>query len=154
MLGAFNEIDQAQMDWLFNNQFLACACDPRLPGRSGQQREAHIVNLSSIFGHHRAARQTAYSAANSRCADFRKPAATSWRWRTPGAAVGGASRRRFHSIGATRAPASARHRQRPPAAIDRPFRCGARTTPTAAALRIIEGMRTTRPRILSATTRG
>jgi NADP-dependent 3-hydroxy acid dehydrogenase YdfG len=51
LLGGFTEIDQAQMDWLFNINFwgVVHSCRAFLPALS-QKPEAHIVNLSSIFG--------------------------------------------------------------------------------------------------------
>jgi short-subunit dehydrogenase len=51
LLGQFNEIDQAQMDWLMNINFWGVVHATRafLP-HLARQREAHIVNLSSIFG--------------------------------------------------------------------------------------------------------
>ncbi len=64
LLGQFNEIEQAQMDWLFNINFWGTVHGTRafLPILS-KQREAHIVNLSSIFGIIAPPGQTAYCAA-------------------------------------------------------------------------------------------
>ena len=64
LLGQFNEIDQAQMDWLMNINFWGVVHATRafLPQLS-RQREAHIVNLSSIFGIIAPPGQTAYAAA-------------------------------------------------------------------------------------------
>ena len=64
LLGQFNEIDQAQMEWLFNINFWGVVHGTRafLPHLS-RQREAHIVNLSSIFGIIAPPGQTAYAAA-------------------------------------------------------------------------------------------
>jgi short-subunit dehydrogenase len=64
LLGAFNEVDQAQMEWLININFWGVVHGTRafLPHLS-QQREAHIVNLSSIFGVIAPPGQTAYAAA-------------------------------------------------------------------------------------------
>src|SRR5215831_9166202 len=64
LLGQFTEIDQAQMDWLFNINFWGVVHATRafLPHFSGQ-REAHIVNLSSIFGIVAPPGQTAYASA-------------------------------------------------------------------------------------------
>jgi len=64
LLGRFGEIDQAQMDWLFNINFWGVVHSTRafLPHLS-RQREAHIVNLSSIFGIVAPPGQTAYCAA-------------------------------------------------------------------------------------------
>ena len=64
LIGNFNEIDQAQMDWLMNINFWGVVHGTRafLPHLSSQ-REAHIVNLSSIFGIVAPPGQTAYCAA-------------------------------------------------------------------------------------------
>src|ERR1700722_17895502 len=64
LLGQFHEIDQAQMEWLFNINFWGAVNATRafLPHLSGQ-KAAHIVNVSSIFGIMAPPGQTAYSAA-------------------------------------------------------------------------------------------
>ena len=64
LMGTFDEIDQAQMDWLMNINFWGVVHATRafLP-HLAQQREAHIVNLSSIFGIVAPPGQTAYAAA-------------------------------------------------------------------------------------------
>jgi NAD(P)-dependent dehydrogenase (short-subunit alcohol dehydrogenase family) len=64
LLGQFHEVDQAQMDWLMNINFWGVVHGTRafLPHLS-QQREAHVVNLSSIFGIIAPPGQTAYCAA-------------------------------------------------------------------------------------------
>jgi short-subunit dehydrogenase len=64
LLGQFTEIDQAQMEWLININFWGVVHGTRafLPHLAGQ-REAHIVNLSSIFGIISPPGQTAYCAA-------------------------------------------------------------------------------------------
>src|ERR1700675_1716749 len=51
LLGQFTEIDQAQMEWLVNINFWGVVRSTRafLP-HLAQRPEAHIVNLSSIFG--------------------------------------------------------------------------------------------------------
>ena len=64
LLGAFDEVDQGQMEWLININFWGVVHGTRafLPHLSAQ-REAHIVNLSSIFGIIAPPGQTAYCAA-------------------------------------------------------------------------------------------
>jgi short-subunit dehydrogenase len=64
LMGSFNEVDQSQMEWLFNINFWGVVHGTRafLP-HLAKQREAHIVNLSSIFGIVAPPGQTAYSAA-------------------------------------------------------------------------------------------
>ena len=60
----FPEIDQAQMEWLININFWGVVRTTRafLP-QLARQPEAHIVNLSSIFGIIAPPGQTAYAAA-------------------------------------------------------------------------------------------
>src|SRR5436305_4896951 len=64
LMGQFTEIDQAQMEWLMNINFWGVVHATRafLPHLS-RRPEAHIVNLSSIFGIIAPPGQTAYSAA-------------------------------------------------------------------------------------------
>jgi short-subunit dehydrogenase len=64
LMGIFGEVDQAQMEWLVNINFWGVVHGTRafLPHLS-RQREAHIVNLSSIFGIVAPPGQTAYAAA-------------------------------------------------------------------------------------------
>ncbi|WP_338691766.1 SDR family NAD(P)-dependent oxidoreductase [Bradyrhizobium sp. 26S5] len=64
LLGEFGEIGQAQMEWLFNINFWGVVHGTRafLPLLS-RQREAHIVNISSIFGILAPPGQSAYCAA-------------------------------------------------------------------------------------------
>ncbi len=64
LLGQFHEIDQAQMEWLFNINFWGVVHSTRafLPHLASQPA-AHIVNLSSIFGIVAPPGQTAYAAA-------------------------------------------------------------------------------------------
>ena len=64
LMGTFGEVDQAEMEWLFNINFWGVVRGTRafLPHLS-QQPAAHIVNLSSIFGIIAPPGQTAYAAA-------------------------------------------------------------------------------------------
>ena len=64
LFGTFGEVDQAQMEWLININFWGVVHGTRafLP-HLGEQRAAHIVNLSSIFGIIAPPGQTAYCAA-------------------------------------------------------------------------------------------
>lgn len=64
LLGQFNEIDQAQFEWLMNINFwgVVHGCRAFLPHLE-RQKAAHIVNLSSIFGIIAPAGQTAYCAS-------------------------------------------------------------------------------------------
>src|SRR5882757_6184185 len=64
LLGQFNEVEQAQMEWLFDINFWGVVHATRafLP-HLAKQPAAHIVNLSSLFGLIAPPGQTAYSAA-------------------------------------------------------------------------------------------
>lgn len=64
LFGQFHEISQQDMDWLININFWGVVHGTRafLPHLQ-LQREAHIVNLSSIFGIIAPPGQTAYAAA-------------------------------------------------------------------------------------------
>ncbi len=64
LLGEFNEIDQAQFEWLMNINFWGVVHGSRafMPHLQ-RQRAAHIVNISSIFGIIAPAGQTAYCAS-------------------------------------------------------------------------------------------
>ncbi|MGV7217523.1 SDR family NAD(P)-dependent oxidoreductase [Bradyrhizobium sp. UFLA05-112] len=64
LLGWFEEIDQAQMEWLFNINFWGVVHGTRafLPHLKARP-EAHIVNLSSSFGIIAPPGQSAYAAA-------------------------------------------------------------------------------------------
>jgi short-subunit dehydrogenase len=64
LLGQFHEIDQAQMEWLFNINFWGMVHSTRaFLGHLSNLPAAHIVNLSSIFGIVAPPGQTAYAAA-------------------------------------------------------------------------------------------
>ena len=64
LLGQFNEIDQAQFEWLMNINFWGVVHGTRafLPQLSSRPA-AHIVNISSIFGIIAPPGQTAYCAS-------------------------------------------------------------------------------------------
>jgi short-subunit dehydrogenase len=150
LFGDFAEINQAEMDWLVNINFwgVVHACRAFLP-QLGARPEAHIVNLSSVFGLIAPPGQTAYAAAKF--------------------AVRGFSESLRHELAMANSPVrlSVVHPGGVATAIARNARMGAgmtdnarraevigwfeknaRTTPTAAALRIIDGIEENRPRIL------
>jgi short-subunit dehydrogenase len=150
LIGGFHEIDQAQMDWLMNINFwgVVHCCRAFLP-HLANQREAHIVNLSSIFGIIAPPGQTAYCAAKF--------------------AVRGFSESLRHELAAANSPVklSVVHpggvatnivRNSPAGALVTDnarrvqaiefFDTVAKTTPAAAALRIIVGIEKNAPRIL------
>ena len=151
LIGQFSEIDQAQMEWLMNINFWGVVHGTRafLP-HLARQREAHIVNLSSIFGIIAPARaRRPMPRRNSRCAAFPKACAMNCRWRTspvklsvvhPGGVATNIARNSRTGAGITD---NARRAQ----SIER-FDNAARTTPAAAALRIIDGIEKNQPRIL------
>src|SRR3954469_14737083 len=150
LLGSFSEIEQAQMDWLFNINFWGTVHGTRafLPILS-KQREAHIVNLSSIFGIIAPPGQTAYSAAKFAVRGFSESlrhelamAASPVRLSVvhPGGVATNIVRNSRTGTGMTD---NARRAQ----SIER-FDAVAKTTPKGAALRIIGGIEKNQPRIL------
>src|SRR5438105_14724513 len=150
LLGQFNEIDHAQMDWLMNINFWGVVHSTRafLP-HLARQREAHIVNLSSIFGIIAPPGQTAYAAAKFAVRGFSESlrhelqtAASPVRLSVvhPGGVATNIVRNSRTGVGVTD---NARRAQ----SIER-FDNAAKTTPAAAALRIIAGIENNAPRIL------
>jgi short-subunit dehydrogenase len=150
LLGQFSEIDQAQMDWLMNINFWGVVHSTRafLPHLS-RQREAHIVNLSSIFGIIAPPGQTAYAAAKFAVRGFSESlrhelqmAASPVRLSVvhPGGVATNIARNSRTGVGMTDNARSAQSIER--------FDSVAKTTPAAAALRIIAGIEKNAPRIL------
>jgi short-subunit dehydrogenase len=150
LLGQFNEIDQAQMDWLMNINFWGVVHATRafLPHLS-RQREAHIVNLSSIFGIIAPPGQTAYAAAKFAVRGFSESLRHELQIAKspiklsvvhPGGVATNIARNSRTGVGMTD---NARRAQ----SIER-FDAVAKTTPAAAALRIIQGIEKNQPRIL------
>src|SRR5450756_2490704 len=150
LLGQFSEIDQAQMDWLMNINFWGVVHSTRafLPHLQ-RQPEAHIVNLSSIFGIIAPPGQTAYAAAKFAVRGFSESLRHELQMANspvrlsvvhPGGVATNIARNSQSGKGVTD---NARRTQ----SIER-FDAVARTTPAAAALRIIEGIEKNAPRIL------
>ena len=150
LLGQFAEIDQAHFDWLMNINFWGVVHGTRafLPHLS-RQREAHIVNLSSIFGIVAPPGQTAYAAAKFAVRGFSESlrhelqmAASPVRLSVvhPGGVATNIVRNSRAGTGVTD---NARRAQ----SIER-FDAVAKTTPKVAALRIITGIEKNQPRIL------
>jgi short-subunit dehydrogenase len=150
LIGHFNEVDQAQMDWLMNINFWGVVHGTRafLPHLS-RQREAHIVNLSSIFGIVAPPGQTAYAAAKFAVRGFSESLRHELRMAKspvrlsvvhPGGIATSIVRNSHTGAGITD---NARRVQ----AIEL-FETMAKTTPAAAALRIIAGIEKNAPRIL------
>jgi short-subunit dehydrogenase len=150
LLGQFAEIDQAQMQWLMNINFWGVVHSTRafLPHLSRQQ-EAHIVNLSSIFGIIAPPGQTAYCAAKFAVRGFSESLRHELAMANspvklsvvhPGGVLTNIVRNSRTGTGVTD---NARRAE----SIDR-FDSFAKTTPAAAALRIISGIEKNQPRIL------
>ena len=150
LLGQFTEIDQAQMEWLIDINFWGVVHGTRafLPHLS-QRREAHIVNLSSIFGIIAPPGQSAYAAAKFAVRGFSESvrhelAAAGSPVRLsvvhPGGVATAIARNSRTGVGVTD---NARRSQ----SIER-FENAAKTTPRDAALRIIKGIERNEPRIL------
>jgi short-subunit dehydrogenase len=150
LLGQFSEIDQAQMDWLFNINFWGTVHGTRafLPILA-KQREAHIVNLSSIFGIIAPPGQTAYCAAKFAVRGFSESLRHELAMANspvrlsvvhPGGVATNIARNARSGSGIT----DNAHRAE---AIDR-FETVAKKSPAAAANRIIDGIEKNQPRIL------
>ena len=150
LMGQFNEIDQAQMDWLMNINFWGVVHGTRafLPHLSAQ-REAHIVNLSSIFGIIAPPGQSAYAAAKFAVRGFSESLRHELQMANspvklsvvhPGGIATNIARNARSGAGVTDNTSRAQ-------AIER-FDKMARTTPAAAALTIIAGIEKNAPRIL------
>jgi short-subunit dehydrogenase len=153
LFGQFHEIELADMEWLININFWGVVYGTRfLLPHLGRQREAHIVNLSSIFGIIAPPGQTAYSAAKF--------------------AVRGLSEALRHELDMMRSPVrlSVVHPGGVATSIARNSRVGAlvqdnrgrvemierferlvETTPQTAARRIVTGIERDEPRILIGT---
>jgi short-subunit dehydrogenase len=150
LLGQFNEVDQAQMDWLMNINFWGVVHATRafLP-HLARQREAHIVNLSSIFGIIAPPGQTAYAAAKFAVRGFSESLRHELQGEGSSVRVlvvhpGGVA---TNIVRNARTGAGVTDNVRRGETIER-FDNAARITPAAAALRIIEGIEKNRPRIL------
>jgi short-subunit dehydrogenase len=150
LFGQFHEIDQTQMDWLMNINFWGVVHGSRafLP-HLARQREAHIVNLSSIFGIIAPAGQTAYAAAKFAVRGFSE--ALRHELQTNNSPVrlsvvhpGGVS---TNIVNNSRMGSGVTDNQRRAEAVDR-FARAAKTTPREAALRIVRGIEKNEPRIL------
>jgi len=150
LMGTFDEVDQAQMEWLININFWGVVHGTRafLPHLS-KKTEAHIVNLSSVFGIIAPPGQTAYCAAKFAVRGFSESlrhelamAKSPVRLSVvhPGGIATNIVRNSRTGTGMTD---NARRAQ----SIER-FDALAKTTPAAAALRIIQGIDKNQPRIL------
>ena len=150
LMGSFEEVDQAQMDWLFDINFWGVVHGTRafLPHLKTRP-EAHIVNLSSIFGIIAPPGQAAYAAAKFAVRGFSESvrhelavAGSPVRLSVvhPGGVATAIARNSRTGVGVTD---NARRAQ----SIER-FENAAKTAPKDAALRIIKGIEKNEPRIL------
>ncbi|MGL9623847.1 SDR family oxidoreductase [Bradyrhizobium sp. U531] len=150
LMGSFEEIDQAQMDWLFDINFWGVVHGTRafLPHLK-TRNEAHIVNLSSIFGIIAPPGQSAYAAAKFAVRGFSESvrhelgvAGSPVKLSVvhPGGVATAIARNSRTGVGVTD---NARRAQ----SIER-FENAAKTTPKDAALRIIKGIERNEQRIL------
>src|SRR4051794_6921994 len=150
LVGSFGEIAQGEMDWLMNINFWGVVHGTRafLP-QLARQREAHIVNLSSIFGIVAPPGQSAYAAAKFAVRGFSESLRHELQMANspirlsvvhPGGVATNIVRNSRTGTGMTD---NARRAQ----SIER-FEAVAKTTPAAAALRIITGIEKNQPRIL------
>ena len=150
LLGTFTEVEEAQMEWLMNINFWGVVRSTRafLPHLS-RQRAAHVVNLSSIFGIVAPPGQTAYCASKFAVRGFSESL------RHELEAAGSPVRISVVHPGgvATNIARNSRNgganfdNARRVEAIEK-FEKVATKSPTAAAIRIIEGIEKNAPRIL------
>jgi short-subunit dehydrogenase len=150
LLGNFDEIDQAEMEWLFSINFWGVVHSTRafLP-HLATRPEAHIVNISSTYGIIAPPGQTAYSSAKFAVRGFSESlrhelqvAESPVRLSVvhPGGVSTNIARNMRTGFGVT-------DNERRALAIDY-FDQFAGTTPKDAALRIIRGIEKNEPRIL------
>ncbi len=150
LFGSFAEIEQAEIEWLFNINFWGVVHGTRafLP-HLARQRQAHVVNLSSIFGIIAPPGQSAYAAAKFAVRGFSESLRHELAMANspvklsvvhPGGVATAIARNARAGAGMTD---NARRVQ----AIER-FERVARTSPRNAALRIIRGIERNEPRIL------
>jgi short-subunit dehydrogenase len=150
LLGAFHEVDPAQMEWLININFWGVVHGTRafLPHLS-TRGEAHIVNLSSIFGILAPPGQTAYCAAKFAVRGFSESLRHELAMANspvklsvvhPGGVL-------TNIVRNSRAGSGITDNARRAESIDR-FDAIAKTTPPIAAQRIIAGIEKNQPRIL------
>jgi short-subunit dehydrogenase len=150
LFGQFHEIDQDQMDWLININFWGVVRSTRafLP-HLATRPEAHIVNLSSIFGIIAPPGQTAYCAAKFAVRGFSEALRHELQMAQspvrlsvvhPGGVATNIARNARSGVGITD---NARRAQ----SIER-FDAMARTPPPVAAQTILRGIEKNAPRIL------
>jgi short-subunit dehydrogenase len=149
LLGTFAEVEQAQMEWLININFWGVVHGTRafLPHLSNQ-RAAHIVNLSSIFGIIAPPGQTAYCASKFAVRGFSESLRHELQMANSPVRLsvvhpGGVATNIARNSPSGRGTDNARRAE----SIER-FDAMAKKPPAAAAVRIIEGIEKNQPRIL------
>ena len=150
LLGQFHEIDQAQMEWLFNINFWGVVHSTRafLP-QLASQKASHIVNVSSIYGIIAPPGQTAYSSAKFAVRGFSESLrhelqAANSPVRLSVVHPGGIKTNIVRNM---RSGSGVTDNERRALSIER-FDAIAPTSPKDAALRIIKGIEKNEPRIL------
>jgi short-subunit dehydrogenase len=150
LLGQFEEFDNAQMAWVMGINFWGTVYGTRafLPHLQ-RQPQAHIVNVSSIFGIIAPAGQSAYSASKFAVRGFSESLRHELSMNKsnvrlsvvhPGGVATNIARRARAGVNLHDAPSSDEIGDR--------FQKMARTSPRAAAQRIIRGIERNEPRIL------
>ena len=150
LFGQFHEISQSDMDWLMDINFWGVVHGTRafLPHLQ-TQREAHIVNLSSIFGIIAPPGQTAYAAAKFAVRGFSESLRHELAMNNSAVHLsvvhpGGVATNVANN---SRVGAHMTDNERRAEGLDR-FKQMAITRPDAAAIRIIQGIEKNEPRIL------
>lgn len=150
LFGQFHEIDQAQLEWLMNINFWGVVHGTRafLPHLQ-RQREAHIINVSSIFGIVAPPGQTAYSAAKFAVRGFSESLRHELQTNNSPVRLsvvhpGGVA---TNIVNSSRVGVAMTDNQRRSEAIDR-FNQVPKKTPQEAAQRIVRGIEKNEPRIL------
>jgi len=150
LLGGFHEIDQAQFEWLFNINFWGMVHATRaFLAHLANQKAAHIVNVSSIYGIIAPPGQTAYSSAKFAVRGFSE--SLRHELQVAGSPVrlsvvhpGGIKTNIVRNM---RTGSGVTDNERRAQSIER-FDAIAPTSPKDAALRIIKGIEKNEPRIL------
>ncbi|MDE1936917.1 SDR family oxidoreductase [Bradyrhizobium sp.] len=150
LLGHFHEIDQAQIEWLFNINFWGVVHSTRaFLDHLASQPAAHIVNVSSIFGIVAPPGQTAYAAAKFAVRGFSESLRHELQLANSPVRLsvvhpGGI---RTNIVRNSRAGSGVLDNERRAQSIER-FDAIAQTSARDAALRIIKGIERNEPRIL------
>ena len=150
LMGTFAEIDLSEMEWLININFWGVVRGTRafLPHLS-LQRQAHIVNLSSIFGIIAPPGQCSYAAAKFAVRGFSESLrhelqAANSPVKLSVVHPGGIA---THIARNSRTGSGMTDNERRAKSIER-FEAASKTSPQQAALRIIKGIENNEPRIL------